>query len=552
MKNRPWVQNYDPDVSPNLEYPEIPLSTILEEAAFSIPEQICLVYLNYSYSFRDIYNASEKVAKFLVARGIQKGDRVGIILPNSPDFIIAFFGILKAGGVVVAINPKFKRAEIEYVINDSEIGVLFLQKSTSITMLDDRERITPLLRIICPVDPGSFENNLWQENEIQHKYEYSLHEVLSSDTRIHRLPDLGPEDPAIFQYSGGTTGIPKAAIGLHRNLIANIYQFYAWLKGIEGEKEVFLSVIPLYHVYGMVLTMCLAIKMKSTQVLLPNPQDINGILQAIKFHKVTIFPSVPNMFSAILNSKQSLEDQISFDNLKVCISGSAPLDRIIKNDFESKTGSRIVEGYGLSEAPTATHCNPVKGINKPGSIGMPLPDVDCRIVDLETGTYDVDYGDRGELILRGPQVMIGYHKREDETKITIKEGWLYTGDIAYADEDGYFFIAGRIKDLIKVSGFQVWPREIEEIILKFPGIKEATVAGIKNTETGERPKAWIILKDNYSIDIGELRVYCRKFLADYKVPLEFEIIKEFPRTTVGKILRRELVRLDEEKNHPGD
>ena len=552
MKNRPWVLNYDPGVSPNLEYPVIPLYKILEEAALSNPEKICLIYDNNSYSFRKIYNASKKVAKFLVTMGIKKGDRVGIILPNSPDFIIVFFGIIKAGGVVVAINPKFKGAEIEYVLKDSGINVIFLNKSGSVSMMDDRERITPLLRIICPLDSGSFEDINKNEKEFQQKYEYSLDEVLTSNTRIHRFTDLGPEDPAVFQYSGGTTGIPKAAIGLHRNLIANIYQFSAWLNMIEAEKEVFLSVIPLYHVYGMVLTMCLAIKMKSTQVLLPNPQDINGILQAIKIHKVTIFPSVPNMLSAILKLKQSMEDQITFENLKVCISGSAPLDRIIKSEFESKAGARIIEGYGLSEAPTATHCNPVKGKNKPGSIGMPLPDVDCRIVDLETGTYDVNYGECGELIIRGPQVMIGYHNREDETKRTIKNGWLYTGDIAYMDDEGYFFVTGRIKDLIKVSGFQVWPREIEEIILKYPGIQETTVAGIKNAETGERPKAWIILKDNYSIDFDELRVHCRKFLADYKVPLEFEIIKELPRTTVGKILRRELVRLDEEKKYPGD
>jgi long-chain acyl-CoA synthetase len=551
MEKQPWLLHYDPEVLQKLNYPRVSLNNILEDAARISPKKTCIYFEESKYSFEEIKNLVERIARFLVEIGIRKGDRVGIILPNSPDFVIAFFGILRAGGVVVAINPRFKESEISFVIDDANIKGLFINHQLSHINAIFRRNNHALFRISCPVSPFQYQNSPCQSNAILPKKQYTLQEVLSCGSFENKLPDIDSDEVAIFQYSGGTTGIPKAAIGLHQNVMSNIYQFSNWLNALAGDKEVFLSVIPLYHVYGMVLTMCLAIKMQAAQVLLINPQDVEGIIEAISQHYVTVFPCVPNMFSTMLNINGIADKKEQLKSLKICISGSAPLDKELKAHFESVSGARILEGYGLSETPTATHCNPVKGINKTGSIGMPLPDVDCRILDIETGTKELQPGEKGELVIRGPQVMKGYHNRKEETLKTLKGGWLFTGDIALMDEDGYFFIAGRIKELIKVSGFQVWPREIEEIILKYPGIKDAAVAGIKSSDTGEKPKAWIIIKENSTLDLKGLKEFCRRYLADYKVPKEFEIVSDFPRTMVGKILRRELVRLDEEKNNPG-
>jgi long-chain acyl-CoA synthetase len=550
MEKRPWLLHYDLEVPHRLKYPRFSLNNILDDAARISPEKTCIYFKENKYSFGEIKNLVEKIARFLVEIGIRKGDRVGIILPNSPDFVLAFFGILRAGGVVVAINPRYKESEISFVIEDSNIKGLFIQPQQSNINAFFQNYNHAIFRVSCPVSPFKYQKILCHSNAILPQKHYTLQEVLAYGSLEIELPDIDQEDAAIFQYSGGTTGIPKAAIGLHRNVISNIYQFSNWLNALAGDKEVFLSVIPLYHVYGMLLTMCLAIKMQAAQVLLQDPQDVKGIIEAISQHHATIFPSVPNMFSAILNINGIANKHERLKSLKICISGSAPLDMGLKVNFESLTNSKILEGYGLSETPTATHCNPVKGTYKAGSIGMPLPDVDCRIIDIETGTRELQQGENGELVIRGPQVMKGYHNREEETLKTLKGGWLYTGDFATMDEDGYFFITGRIKELIKVSGFQVWPREIEEIILKYPGINDAAVAGIKSPETGERPKAWIILNENSTVDLKELKDFCKKYLADYKVPQEFEIVLDFPRTTVGKILRRELVRLDEKKTIP--
>lgn len=551
MAKQPWLLHYDPEVPHRLEYPGFSLINILENAAKRSPKKTCVYFKEINYSFEEIKIHVEGIARFLVGIGLRKGDRVGIILPNSPDFVIAFFGIIRAGGVVVAINPRFTESEISYVIDDANIKGLFIHQQQSNLNAISQKYNHAIFRVSCPVSPFQYKNAPDQSNPILRQKHYTLEEVLSCGSFENKLPDIDPEEAAIFQYSGGTTGIPKAAIGLHRNVLSNIYQFSNWLTALAGEKEVFLSVIPLYHVYGMVLTMCLAIKMQAAQVLLENPQDVEGIIEAISQHQATIFPCVPNMFSAMLNIIGIADKKERLKSLKICISGSAPLDKELKANFESLSGARILEGYGLSETPTATHCNPVKGTNKAGSIGMPLPDVDCRILDIETRTRELQPGEKGELVIRGPQVMKGYHNRQEETLKTLKRGWLYTGDIAFMDEDGYFFITGRIKELIKVSGFQVWPREIEEVILKYPGIKDAAVAGIKSLETGERPKAWIILKEDSTVDLKGLKDFCRRHLADYKVPQKFEIVSDFPRTPVGKILRRELLRLDEEKNNPG-
>jgi long-chain acyl-CoA synthetase len=351
---------------------------------------------------------------------------------------------------------------------------------------------------------------------------------------------VGPDDPAVFQYSGGTTGTPKCAVGLHRNLVANVHQFSHWLVNTEPGVETVLVAIPMYHVYGMVLGMNLAVKMGARMVLISNPRDMDGLLQAIETYKATIFPGVPNIYAAINHYPPVLEGQYDLSSIKACISGSTTLPLKVKQEFEALTNGHLVEGYGLSEAPTATHCNPILGENREGSIGLPLPNVDCKIADLETGEKELPVGEAGELAIRGPQVMAGYYLNPEETALTLRDGWLFTGDVARMDADGYFYLVDRKKDVIKVGGFQVWPNEIEAVILRHPKVREVAVAGVLDEDGAEVAKAWIVLQEGRHVTAEEIINFCDEYLTRYKIPKYIEFREALPRTTVGKVLRRVL------------
>lgn len=358
------------------------------------------------------------------------------------------------------------------------------------------------------------------------------------------MPDVGVtgDDVAIFQYSGGTTGIPKAAIGLHRNLVANILQFRHLLCILEEGEQTFIDFIPLFHVYGMVIGMGVGIYLGASLVLIPNPRDIQEILRNIQEYKGTMIPGVPNIYHAIGHHPDVASGKYDLTSVKACISGSAPLLRETKEQFELVSGAKLVEGYGLSEAPTATHCNPIMGENRTGSIGLPLPDVDARIISLEDEKTVLPPGEPGELVIHGPQLMQGYHNMPEETALALREGWLYTGDIAYMDKDGYFFLVDRKKDVIKVGGLQVWPREVEEVIALHPAVLEVGVAGVMHPQYGETVKAWVVLKAEHEATGEEIIAWCKEHIARYKAPRLVEFISQLPRTTVGKVLRRELVR----------
>ena len=354
--------------------------------------------------------------------------------------------------------------------------------------------------------------------------------------------DVGPDDVAIFQYSGGTTGTPKGAIALHRNLVANSLQIRRWMpQAIDGE-EVVLMAIPLYHVYGMVAGMNFGMATGAALVMVPNPRDIKDDLDNLQKYRCTIFPGVPTLYNAINNWPDVLAGKYDLSSIKACISGSAALMRDTKEAFEKLTGGVVFEGFGLSEAPTATHCNPLLGDNRIGSIGMPLSDVDARIVSLDDEVTVLPAGEVGELVIQGPQVFKGYHNMPTETKNTLRDGWLYTGDIARMDDDGYFYIVDRKKEVIKPGGFQVWPREVEEVISDNPKVLEVGVAGIPDPKRGETVKAWIVVKPEETLTEEEVREFCKDKMAAYKVPTHVEFRDELPKTTVGKILRRELVR----------
>jgi long-chain acyl-CoA synthetase len=352
---------------------------------------------------------------------------------------------------------------------------------------------------------------------------------------------------AIFQYTGGTTGVPKAAIGLHRNLVSNTLQFKHWLVNIDEGQETLLMAIPMFHVYGMVIGMSLAIACGASLVMVPNPRNLQSLLTSLEGYRATIFPGVPNLYGSIIRNADVLAGKYNLGSIKACISGSAPLPSDIKEKFESITGGKLCEGYGLSEAPTATHCNPILGENRTGSIGLPLPDVDSQIVDMEKGIMILKPGEIGELIVRGPQVMAGYYHMPEETAAALREGWLYTGDIARMDQDGYFYLVDRKKEVIKASGFQVWPREVEDVIATHPKVLEVGVAGIPDEFRGEAPKAWVVTRAGESLNEQEVKNWCETFLAPFKIPSEIEFRTELPRTIVGKVLRRELVRQHIEK-----
>ena len=566
MNDRPWVKNYDKGVPATIEYPKGPVFQFLDNAAQKYPDHACTIFKGAEISYKEMNAITDRIAGALAAMGVKKGDRVGIFMPNTPQFVMAYFGILKAGGVVVATNPLYTPPEIEHQANDSGVEVMFVmtnfyktikaaQPKTKIKKLivtNLKETLPPVLKILFTlakekkggfrIEGGLAEGDIWFQDLL----------AKHANTPRPKL-DIGSDDTAMFQYSGGTTGVAKAAVAMHRNIIADTLQIKSWMTNLNEGNEIVLMAIPLFHVYGMVAGMLFAMAAGASMVMVPNPRDLKDVLDNISKHKATIFPGVPALYNGINNHPDVKAGKYNLSSIKACISGSAPLLRETKEKFEALTGGKVFEGFGLSEAPTATHCNPFSGVNKTGSIGMPLPDVDCKIISLDDGETEMPQGEIGEIIVHGPQVMKGYHNMPTETANTLrtmKDGkvWLFTGDIARMDEDGYFYIVDRKKELIKPGGYQVWPREVEEVLIAYPKVMDVGVAGIPDPYRGETVKAWIVFKPGETATEDELKAFCKERLAAYKVPTHFEFRAELPKTTVGKILRRELVRQHKEAN----
>ena len=562
---RPWLANYDQGVPKSIDYPGVPLFQLLEESAHKYPDRPCTIFKGAVITYKEMDALTDRIAGALASLGVRKGDRVGIFMPNTPQFVMIYFGILKAGGIVVATNPLYTPGEIEYQVNDAGIEVMFVMtnyyrtikkaqpntKLKTLIVTNLKETLPALMRVLFTlarekkggfrIEGGLASGDVWLQDLIG-KFKPSDRPKL----------DLGPEDTALFQYTGGTTGISKGAVALHRNVVANTLQMKDWMCTLQEGSETVLMAIPLYHVYGMVAGMLFAIAGGSSMVMIPNPRDLKDLLDSIEKYRPTVFPGVPSLYNAINNHPDVVAGKYHLNSIKACISGSAPLLRETKEKFEALTGGVVFEGYGLSEAPTATHCNPLAGTNKTGSIGMPLPDMECKIIDLEDGTTELALGEVGELVVRGPQVMKGYHNMPTETANALRilgdggDAWLFTGDIARMDEDGYFYIVDRKKELIKPGGYQVWPREVEEAIAANPKVLEVGVAGIPDPYRGETVKAWIVAKPGETLTEEEVKAWCKERLAPFKIPTHIEFRSELPRTTVGKILRRELVRQHKE------
>lgn len=539
---KPWLKNYDAHVKPELLYPDVSLVDLLKEQVSQHPSQSFLIFQNKSYTYLQIWNYVITLSQNLVGLGMKKKDRVAIMLPNCPQFVIAYYAALNAGAAVIAINPTFHPPEYRPLFQKTQPKIIICTENHIAEFIEEKEAEKYEKWIISSgigeLEPFSSEN----VSDIDNIHLFSFNSLINERIgNLHAVvPEVNPSDQCVFQFSGGTTGTPKAAIGLHKNIVANVTQFINWCDLRPG-KETVLAAIPLYHVYGMVLAMNMCMALGARMVLIKDPRDVDEILDSIEKYSVSFYPGVPAMYHAINHNDRVKNGDLKLKSLKVCISGSYTLHKSIKNYFEKYTGAKLVEGYGLSEAPTATHCNPVYGLNKTGSIGLPLPDVYCRVVDLDTGTHDVELGEIGELIIRGPQIMDGYFEEPEEEKQILRDGWLFTGDVVRMDEDGYFFIVDRKKSLIKVGGLQVWPNEIEAVINLHPDVIECAVGGIPEPASGEKVIAWVIKKEDSQILEQNIIDWCHDKLVNYKIPGEVYFVSDIPKTGVGKILRRLLI-----------
>jgi len=558
---KPWLAQYDDDVPATLfPYPNRTLVDYLTTLARDNGDKTALLFKGRAVSYGELDAASTAFAAALSSLGVRKGDRVALLLPNCPQFLIAEVGTWKAGAVVVAVNPTYTERELEGMLDAT-------RAKTIVTLTPFYERVKRVQgRVgLDHVIATSIKDYLpavlrvlftmLKEKKEGHRIRLAAGDLWMGDLiRAHNgsprpSVTVGPDDQAVILSSGGTTGTPKGVVGLHRHYVAAGMQLYEWTKSAKKPwVDVIMLPLPLFHVYANVGVQPMAFLGPNPLSLVPNPRDIDDLLKTIDTVRPAFFNGVPTLYTAILNHPQVRAGKIDLSSIKLCFSGSAALMAETKKQFEEQTGARIIEGYSLTEGMMACCVNPVRGKNKIGSIGLPLPDVDVMIVDAETGIADKSAGEVGELIMHSPQHMLEYWNNPLETQETLRRRddgklWLHTGDLAYIDEDGFVFLVDRKKDMLKTSGFQVWPREIEEIISAHPAVLEVGVAGIPDEVKGEVAKAWIVLKRDVTTapTSDEIRAYCRERLAPYKVPAQVEFRTELPKTMVGKILRRILV-----------
>jgi long-chain acyl-CoA synthetase len=546
---KPWYKSWSTDIPKHIEYPEVPLSEILRKTAENNADQTAIVYFHKMITYRELNEASDRFAAALAALGVKKGDKVAIFLPNIPQFVIAYYGALRIGAVETAISPLYREREVEHQLSDSEtetivvLDVLYPVLERVLAGTKVKTTIVANLKEYMPTAMSVLGSLLRRipSHSVEHKPgTYFFKQLLNAHDERPPKVDINPkEDLAALQYTGGTTGIAKGAMLTHMNLVSNAVMCAEWLRGKQTE-ETFLAVLPLFHIYGMTTGMNAPIYLAGKMVMLPRFEPIST-LKAIQDHKVTVFCGAPTMYSMLLaNPKVNAFD---LSSVHFCISGSAPLPPEIQKKWMEATKGVLVEGYGLTESSPVTHCNPLDATLKTvkiGSIGLPWPDTDAKIMDMEKGEEELGTDQDGELVISGPQVMLGYWKMPEETRDVLRNGWLYTGDIGKMDEDGYFYITDRKKDLIKYKGYSVYPREVEDVICEHPAVKLCAVIGKPDSVAGEIPKAFIVLKEGKTMTADEIKQFVNPKLAPYKALREVEIRTELPMTLVGKVLRRVL------------
>lgn len=532
-----------------LEAPEATLSHLFEQAVQNNPGGVAISYYGKEMTYSELGSLVQQFAKALARLDVKKGDRVALMLPNIPQYVVFHFAILKLGAIIVPTNPLYVERELKYQLNDSDAETIITLDRTfavvnkvraqtclkNIIVTGVQRYLPTLLRLLYPVKARR-EGNLVR---IERQPGVHFYDDLVTEDFGAAIPESGavPDEIAILLYTGGTTGVSKGAILTHRNLVSNVLQIKSWYTRVSEKKEVLLCALPFFHSYGMTTCLHKAILLQSKMVLAPNPRDIKSLLRAIQKEKVTLFPGVPTLFVAINNFPNV--EKYDLSSVKGCVSGGAPLPLEVARQFEKISGGKLVEGYGLSETSPVTHANPLLGQRKEGSIGVPLPSTDAIVVNPET-REPLPPGEVGELAVRGPQVMKGYWKMEEKTNDMLQNGWLYTGDVAKMDDDGYFYIVDRKKDMIIAGGFNIFPREIEEVLYEHPKVLEAAVVGVPDEYRGETVKAFIVCKDGQSMTADDVVKFCREKMSPYKVPRLVEFRSSLPKSNIGKVLRRVL------------
>jgi long-chain acyl-CoA synthetase len=559
-RTAPWTAHYDPGVPATLvPYPQRTIVDYVADHARERPSAAAVLFKGATLTYSALHALSDALASAFVALGVARGDRVGLLLPNCPQFLIAELAAWKIGAIVAPLNPTYTEHELETPIRDHGIETIVtltrfyervkaVQRRTGIKRViasNIKDYFPALLRVLFTMMREKREGDRVTIAPGDHDFSHLL--LVNKG----RHPPRGipmPDDPAVLLMSGGTTGTPKGALGTHGGYTRAGLQIQAWVASVRSKDDVHCLPLPLFHVYANVGVQTLALINGDALALVPNPRDLADLVATIRRVKPAFFTGVPTLYVGLLNHSDVLAGKVDFKSIKLCVSGASALLAETKQRFETLTGGRIVEGYSLTEAMMALCVNPVVGENKSGSVGMPLPDVHVRIVDADQGTRPMPAGEVGEIAIAAPQVMIGYWHRPEETALALRdevEGgetrrWLYTGDLGFLDADGYLFVVDRKKDLIKTSGFQVWPREIEEVLASHAAVAEVGVAGVVDAVKGEVVKAWVVLRSGQTTTETELRAFCRERLAGFKVPAKIEFRTELPKTMVGKVLRRAL------------
>ncbi|OQY44400.1 MAG: long-chain fatty acid--CoA ligase [Desulfobacteraceae bacterium 4572_87] len=547
-QEKPWLAHYDKGVPESVKYEETCLPEFLDRSAQKFPDTMALLFQGYKVTYRELKEMVDRFAVCLADFGIQKGDSVAILLPNVIPCVVAYYAILKIGGTAVMNNPLYTDRELDHQFNDSGSKLLITLDLLGNRMIDLRSK-TSIKQIIYTSigDYLPFPKNLLfplvgkkkgLKADVKSAPDvYRWKDVLARATGQPPEVKLAFDDTAMYQYTGGTTGVSKGVMLTHSNLSKQVQHLKAWFPGFNDGEEVMLGALPFFHVFGLSTAMNLSVYAGWGHILVPKPQP-EPLLEAISKFKPTFAPLVPAMFIGLLNHPGI--DQADLTSIKGCFSGSAPLPVEVIRDFEAKTGSTIVEGFGMTESSPVTHINPFVGERKVGSIGLPISDTECRIVDLNDGETNMPLGESGELLLKGPQVMKGYWNKPEATAETLTDGWLHTGDIGKMDEDGYFYIVDRKKDMIISGGYNVYPRDIEEVFFEHPKVLEAAALGVPHPKRGEQVKVFVVLKEGETGTEEEFLTYCKDKLAAYKLPTMIEFRDELPKTNVGKILKKDL------------
>ena len=544
-----WLAHYPPNVAHHVSIPEVSLHGLVARAVRAHPDHTALVYYGRRYSYEEFWREAGRFAEQLRSDGIRPGDRVALYLPNSPLYPIALFGILRTGAIAVQISPLYLGDDLVTLLRDSEpwaivtLEILYPNLARSRAQYRIPRAYVARFRDFYPGFARPFVNRVLRRHG--RSTDFPTDPEVVPWTTVRRRDGRSFADAAVdpatavavLQYTGGTTGTAKAAMLSHRNLIANVVQANTWNVRRRAGDEIILTAIPLFHIYGLTVGLLLGLTEGDTVVLQTQP-NVPELLKLIRRYRPTQFPGVPALYGGLLRDPRT--KQYDLRSIRFCLSGSAPLPAEVQKQFEALTGAALIEGYGLSETSPATHANPVEGDRRAGSIGLPLPDTDEKIVDLEAGTRELPIGEEGELAVRGPQVMLGYYRRPSETALVLQNGWFRTGDVARLDADGFAYIVDRIKDMINVGGMKVWPREVEEVLFQHPAVQEAAVVGAPDPDLGEVVKAYVVLKPGATATGADLTAFVRARLAHFKAPRSVEFLDALPRTGVQKVLRRVL------------